>query len=102
MGTYFNGAHISGNFNPITKRKPKNWIERGYKIMVSYKFPWRTRIGGVECDCKECEEHFAPYYGFDWYHSKNCALMKYLDRHPQVLNLWQYAGSDMRCIASTD
>jgi hypothetical protein len=24
MGTYYNGAHISGNFNPVTKQKSQN------------------------------------------------------------------------------
>lgn len=31
MGAYFNGIHISGNFNPLRKRKPKDWVNTGYK-----------------------------------------------------------------------
>ncbi len=102
MGIYYNGAHISGNFNPITKRKPKNWIQTGYKIIIPFPFKWREKIGNVECDCKECEEHYAPYCGVEWYHMKDCALIKLLDKRPQILNLWQYCGRDMNCIASTD
>lgn len=102
MGTYFNGIHISGNFNKLSKRKPKNWIETGYKIIVPFRFKWREKIGKVECDCKNCEEHYAPYYGVDWYHSKDCVLMKHIDKRPQILNLNQYAGRDMSLIASTD
>jgi hypothetical protein len=99
---YFNGAHIIGNFNKLTKRKPKNWIERGYKIIVPYKFKWRHRIGKVECDCKYCEEHYMPYLGIIWFHSKECALMRYIDARPQIQNLWQFAGRDLRVIAETD
>lgn len=102
MGTYYNGIHISGNFNPITKKKPKNWINNGYKIIVPFKFKWREKIGKIECDCKECEEHFAPFYGVEWYHMKDCALIKYINKRPQVLNLMQYYGRDMRLIACTD
>jgi hypothetical protein len=103
MGIYLNdNIHISGNFNRLSKRKPKNWIDVGYKIIVPYKFKWRAKIGSIECDCKMCEEHYAPYYGTDWYHSKDCALMKYIDKRPQVLNLWQYANRDMSLIVSTE
>jgi hypothetical protein len=99
LHAYFNGVHVLGNFNKLTKRRPKGWMQNGYKIIVPYKFKWREKIGSVECDCKECEEHFAPYYGVEWYHVKECALMKYIDKKPQILNLWQYAGKDMRLIA---
>ncbi len=101
MGIYWNGAHISGNFNKITKRKPKNWVERGYKIIVPYGFKWRDRIGKVECDCSVCEEHYQAYYGVDWFHSKDCALMKYINKRPQILNLRQYQR-DFTLIASTE
>lgn len=94
--------HISGNFNPLTKSKPKNWFEAGYKIIVPFDFNWRAKVGKVECDCKECEEHYQPWYGISWFHSDNCALMKYIDKRPQIMNLWQYAGRDMRLIAQTD
>lgn len=102
MGAYFNGIHISGNFNKLTKRKPKNWIENGYKIIVPFKFEWRHKIGKVECDCVECEEHFEPWYGISWYHSKECALIKYINSRPQICNLNQYYGRDLSLIAQTD
>lgn len=102
LSRYFNGAHVVGNFNKITKRKPKNWTETGYKIIVPFKFKWRHKIGKVECDCKVCEEHYAPYYGFDWYHSKECALIKHIEKRPQILNLNQYSEWDYQKIASTD
>lgn len=102
MGAYFNGNHINGNFCKLTKRKPKNWIENGYKIIIPFKFQWRHKIGKVECTCTYCEEHFQPWYGLQWFHSSECELMKYIDKRPQILNLIQYYGMDMRLIASTD
>lgn len=99
---YFNGIHISGNFNKITKRKPKNWIETGYKIVVPYQFKWREKIGKVTCDCTTCEEHYLPWYGTSWYHNDDCALMKYIDSRPQILNLNQYYGKDFRMIGCTE
>ena len=102
MGTYYNGIHINGNLNKLSKRKPRNWIETGYKILVPYKFKWREKIGKVECNCTECEEHYQAYYGIDWYHSKECALIKHIEAHPQILNLNQYYARNMNLIASTD
>lgn len=102
MGITGVGFHISGNFAKLSKRKPKNWIEKGYKILVPYKFNWREKIGKVECDCKVCEEHYALYYGVDWYHSKECALIKYINQRPQIQNLQQYCGRDLSLIASTE
>ena len=99
---YCNGIHICGNFNPVTKRKPRNWVSTGYKILVPYKFKWREKIGNVECDCKECEEHYQPFYGWSWVHLKDCALMKFIERRPQILNLSQYSCRDMFLIASSE
>lgn len=90
--------HLNGNFCSVTKRKPRNWIDKGYKMIVPYKFKWRHKIGNVECDCKVCEEHFQPWYGITWFHSKECALMKHIDKHPQILNLNQYYGRDLSII----
>jgi hypothetical protein len=95
-------GHISGNFNTITKKKPKNWIEKGYKIMIPFKFKWRHKIGNVVCDCKECLECYKPYYGFDIYHSKDCAIMILLDKRPQIQNLRQYQYIDLSLIASIE
>lgn len=97
-----NGIHLNYNRAKLTKRKPKDWIQNGYKIVVPYEFKWREKIGPAQCDCKHCEENFQPYYGVTWYHRKDCALMKYINLHPQVLNLWQYSERDMTVIATTD
>lgn len=98
----FNNSIVCGNFAKLKRRKPKNWIDKDYKILVPYKFKWRDKIGKVVCDCKECEEHYQPYYGTTWFHSKECALMKYIDKRPQILNLMQYYDRDLSVIASTE
>lgn len=102
MGITGQGFHISGNFNKLTKRKPRNWIDKGYRIIVPYKFKWRDKIGNTECDCKEIEEHFEAYYGASWYHNDECALIKKINARPQICNLQQYYGVDMRLIATTE
>lgn len=102
MEVYYNGVHINGNFNKVTNRKPKNWIDSGYKIIVPYKFKWRHKIGKVECSCKVCEEHYQPYYGISWYHSQDCALLHYINSRPQLCNLMQYYGQDLSLIATTE
>lgn len=102
MGGYFNGIHIIGNFNPLTKKRPRGWINKGYKIIVPFDFKWRHKIGKVECDCKVCEEHYQPWYGVSWFHSKDCSLMKYIDSRPQICNLMQYYGKDLSLIAQTE
>ena len=81
---------ICGNFNKITKRKPKNWIDTGYKMMIKYSFKWREKIGKVECTCNEVLECYQPWYGCNWYHSDDCALMQQLKKRPQLMNLWCY------------
>lgn len=61
----------------------------GYEMTVPFKFKWRKNIGKVVCDCKEVVENYAPFYGFTWYHSNDCALMKYISSRPSLKNLWQ-------------
>lgn len=102
MGITGEGFHISGNFNKLSRRKPKNWMQTGYKTIVPFKFNWREKIGKVECNCKEVEEHYEPYYGTAWYHTNECALIKYINKRPQICNLNQYCGKDLRLIAQTD
>lgn len=98
----FNGAIVLGNFAKITKRKPKNWVDKDYKVIVPYDFKWRHKIGKVECDCKTCIEHYMPYYGCSWYHMDDCAILKHLEKHPGIYNLSQYYDWDFKLIASTE
>lgn len=87
---HIGNATILGNFSKITKERPKNWFDKDYKIMIPYPFKWREKIGKVECDCTEVMESHMPYYGFNYSHSDECALMKLLKAKPQLRNLWCY------------
>ena len=73
----------------ITKEKPKDWFENGYEMIVPYNLKWRSRLGQIECDCKEIREVYQPYYGFTLYHPEACATMEHLRKYPQMENfMW--------------
>jgi hypothetical protein len=40
-------------------------------------FKWRAKLGKVECTCTEYVEAYQPYYGFNCYHSNECAIMQH-------------------------
>lgn len=81
---------IHGNFAPITKKKPRDFME-DYKVFVPYPFNFREKIGGVECDCINVLECYMPYYGSDWYHEDRCALIQDTKKRPHLMNLWPYS-----------
>lgn len=91
---------MCGNFAKVTKKRPKNWFDVGYKMFVPFPFRWRVTIGKVTCDCKEVKECYQPYYGWDWYHEDSCALIKLVEARPQLKNLWCY--QELPHIASSD
>lgn len=76
---------LIGNFAKISKKKPKGY-DNEYKVMVPFNFKWRATLGKVECDCTEVLECYQPYYGFSFYHSDDCAIMKHYKKYPQMLN----------------
>jgi len=83
---------VCGNFAELLKEKPKNfdYMSSG-KWLEDYPKTWeRITIGKTTCDCEKIEEHYAPYYGFKWYHNKDCALIKKVEEKPQLRNLWCY------------
>jgi len=88
----YGGLVIMGNFAKLLKERPKNfnWAEDEDKWLRPYFLKWREKIGKVKCDCVEVEEHYMPYYGFTFYHNKDCALMKQLRDKPHLKNLWCY------------
>lgn len=98
----FNNVIICGNFAKVTKRRPRNWVDKDYKIIVPFRFGWRHKLGNVECNCNTCYEHYQPYYGYSWYHMEDCAILKHLEKHPGIANLNQYYGYDFSLIASTE
>lgn len=89
---------IIGNFEKPRRYKhgrPKDWIDRDYKAIVEWDSQFkdweRPTLGKATCDCKEVLECYQPYYGFTWYHSDDCAIVKHLEKYPQIYNLvWWY------------
>ena len=96
MRSYGN-VTILGNFAKVRRGRPKN-TDRDYKAIVPYNFKWRVKLGKVECDCVECLETYMPYYGWNWYHSEDCAIMKHYRKYPQMQNL----GINPSLITQTD
>lgn len=83
----FGNVSILGNFAKIRKGRPKNHnYLKEYKALVPYEFNWRVKLGKVECDCKEVLECYMPYYGYNIYHSDDCAIMKHYRKYPQMTN----------------
>jgi len=89
--------NMCGNFAPLSRKKPKHY-DKEYKILIPYPFKWRLKLGKVECNCKEVEEHYQPYYGFSWFHSYDCAMMKHLRKYPGIQNLVEVD----ECITQSD
>jgi hypothetical protein len=59
----------------------------GYERIIPFDFKWRAKLGKAECDCKEVEEVYAPWYGTTWYHMPDCAIGKHLKKYPGIENL---------------
>jgi hypothetical protein len=80
---------LFGNFEKARRYKngkPRDWIDRDWKAIIPYPFEWRSKIGKVECDCVEVVEAYQPYLGSTWFHSKECATIKHLNKFPQMQN----------------
>lgn len=97
MGLISNGkVTILGNFEKPRRYKngkPRDWMDRDYKAIIDYPFDWREKLGKVECDCKECIEAYQPYYGWNWYHMDDCAIMKHFRKYPQMANFGILPGT---------
>lgn len=95
-GTMF----VCGNFAELLPEKPKNFdYMRDAKWLEPFPKEWekdRIRIGKTTCDCKQIETHYEPWYGFTWYHSKECALIKRVEERPGLRNLWCF--ENVECI----
>lgn len=93
--------NICGGSNHL-KITEKPDYESGYKMIVPYKFKDRHKIGKVECDCNKMLEIYQPFYGFSWYHMEECALLKHLEKHPQIANLIQFWDHSFKLIAQSE
>lgn len=82
------GIVISGNFAKLQDKKPEPFnYDRTAKWIEPYSFDWREVLGNATCNCTTVEVHYAPYYGFDYYHRDTCNLMRKLKAEPQIYNL---------------
>lgn len=92
MGIITDGKIVlCGNFSKAKRYKngkPKDWFHRDWKAIIPYPFKWRTKLGKVECTCKEVVEAYQPYYGSTWYHEDECAIIKHYKKYPQMQNLY--------------
>jgi len=84
-----NGMTICGNFAEVQESKPQNFdYDSDAKWYEPYPKDWeRIKIGKTTCDCKKIETHFAPWYGYTWFHTEECALLKKVKERPQLMNL---------------
>lgn len=82
------GITITGNFAELQQSKPEPFnYGRTAKWIEPFKMEWREIMGDAICSCTTVEVHYAPYYGFDFYHRDNCSLMRKLAAQPQIANL---------------
>lgn len=91
-----NGSAICGNFAERTEQKPKDFhYDVTAKWWEDYPFEWREQVGGTVCNCKRIKVDFAPYYGFDYYHSDACFLVQKYNNTPnaEMFGAMQYLPS---------
>ncbi len=81
------GIVICGNFADVEKTRPKDWAERDSAWIEPFNMKWRDKLGKVDCDCRDLEWRYQPYYGFSVYHMPDCAIGKHLKKHPGIENL---------------
>lgn len=89
----YGGILVHGNFAEVLPEKPKDFnYEEDAKWLEPYPkdFEYREKIGSVICTCKIVEVHYAPYYGFDFYHTGGCNLLRQIKARPSLLNLVSY------------
>lgn len=91
MGCISSGSMvICGNFAEVLPEKPKDFdYMSDAKWLEPYSMDWRETLGGTICNCKIIEVHYAPYYGFDYYHNDNCNLMRKYRDSPGLSNLYE-------------
>lgn len=86
-----NGGAICGNFAKLQDSKPEPFdYDKTAKWLEPYSFDWRETLGSTICNCKTVEVHYAPYYGWDYYHLDTCNLMRKLRAEPGLNNLHEH------------
>lgn len=83
-------AIICGNFSEIQQKKPEPFdYDSESKWIEDYPLEWRETLGRTVCNCKKLEVHYAPYYGWDYYHMDSCNLVRKLYDNPGIRNLYE-------------
>ena len=84
------GGAICGNFAELSDSKPEPFdYDKTSKWHEPYSFEWRETLGKTICNCKTVRVHYAPYYGYDYFHSDSCNLIRKLEAEPQIQNLYE-------------
>lgn len=84
------GSAICGNFATLQDSKPEPFdYDKTAKWLEPYKMEWREVLGDAVCNCATVEMHYAPYYGYDYYHRPTCNLMRKLEKSPGIHNLYE-------------
>lgn len=84
----YGGIAICGNFAELLDEKPEPLdYNQTAKWIQPYDLEWREVLGNATCNCKTMIVHYAPYYGFDYFHRDTCNLMRKLRAEPGIANL---------------
>lgn len=84
------GGAICGNFAELEQAKPEPFdYDKTSKWVEPYSFEWRETLGKTICNCKTVEVHYAPYYGYDFFHRDTCNLMRKLNDNPGIANFYE-------------
>lgn len=82
------GIVITGNFAELQDSKPEPFnYDRTAKWIEPYSLEWREVLGNAVCNCTTMIVHYAPYYGYDYFHRDTCNLMRKLKAEPGIANL---------------
>lgn len=80
---------VVGNFAQLLDSKPEPFdYNSTAKWLEDYPLEWREVWGGTICSCQKLEVHYAPYYGWDYYHLDGCNLIRKLADNPGMRNLF--------------
>jgi len=81
---------VHGNFAEVLPEKPKEFdYNSDAKWIEPYSMEWREVLGDAVCNCTTVEVHFAPYYGFSFFHRDTCNLMRKIEAQPGIANLYE-------------
>lgn len=84
------GGAMCGNFAKLNDTKPEPFdYDRTAKWIEPYDMEWREVLGDAVCNCTTVEVHYAPYYGYDYYHRPTCNLMRKLDKSLGIHNFYE-------------